>query len=111
MVLHQGGICIGGAGELPLTGSGKWKGEGKGKGRVGETTCLTFPPLASASNTILPSTGGTRFSDTRYSDTGVLRYTSTSDILSAAWYGWQGHGTVINFFPLLARNPENLEAP
>jgi len=55
--------------------------------------------------------GDTRYSDTRYSDTSVFRYTSTSDILSAAGYGCQGQGTVINFFPLLARNPENLEAP
>ena len=89
---------------------------GKGKRKGGGDHLPYFPPLASASNTTLPSTGGTRFSDTRYSDTrysdtGVLRYTSTSDILSAAGYGWQGHGTVINFFPLLARNPENLEAP
>jgi len=29
-------------------------GEGKGKGKGGETTCLTSPPLASASNTTLP---------------------------------------------------------
>ena len=32
---------------------GEWKGEGEGKGRVGETTCLTPPPLASASNSTL----------------------------------------------------------
>ena len=63
--------------------------------------------------------GGTRFSDTRYSDT---RYSDTIVFLGTPvrqiFYpqqgmdgGWQGQGTVINFFPLLARNPENLEAP
>ena len=57
---QQGGICRGEAGELPphLTfpptglseNLGEWKGGVEGKGRVRETTCLTPPPLASASN-------------------------------------------------------------
>ena len=59
----QVGICRGEAGELPPsldltfppTGLSEnlGGGEGKGKGKGGETTCLTSPPLASASNTTL----------------------------------------------------------
>ena len=49
----QGGICRGGSrGTSPSLDLGEWK-RGGGKGRVGETTCLTSPLLASASNTTL----------------------------------------------------------
>jgi len=62
----RGGQGVGERGEGKGYGTGKDKGvrggcrgmekgrEGRGKGKGGETTCLTFPSLASASNTTLP---------------------------------------------------------
>ena len=72
----QGGICRGGSRgtfpsldlTFPPTGLSEnlWemergrRGKAKGKGKGGEITCLTSPPLASASNTTLEKTEGGR---------------------------------------------------